>query len=159
MSTRILCLLLLAGTWLCAGEKYNGPIPPKPDVPYILQAATLKETEITEAREEKGKKETSYVIAGAGSPVRTPLPEPAFIIDARQIAPDRIELYQLEVKNGNREVSLSTKSRQGSAQPLHLLVTQLGEHLYKIEASEMLETGEYALTPSGENRVFCFAVY
>jgi hypothetical protein len=31
--------------------------------------------------------------------------------------------------------------------------------LYKIEPSEMLEAGQYALTPGGNNRVFCFEVY
>jgi hypothetical protein len=41
----------------------------------------------------------------------------------------------------------------------HLRVTRLVEHLFRVEASESLENGEYALTPSGDNRVFCFEVY
>jgi len=142
-----------------ADEKYDGPLPPKPDVPYLVQATTLIEAEVAEAREEKGKKETTYVIAGTASPARTPEAEPTFIIDAQQIAPERVELYQLEVKDGNRAVSFANKAHKGSARPLHLLVTRLKEHLYKIEASEMLATGEYALSPSGDNRVFCFSVY
>jgi hypothetical protein len=40
-----------------------------------------------------------------------------------------------------------------------LRVTPLREHLFKIEASQPLENGEYALTPNGDNRVFCFEVY
>jgi len=28
-----------------------------------------------------------------------------------------------------------------------------------VEANEMLENGEYSLTPSGSNQVFCFQVY
>jgi len=159
MGTRTLCLLLLAAAGMSADEKYDGPLPPKPDIPYLLQATKLAEPEVTEAREEKGKKETTYVIAGAASPARTPLAEPIFIIDAREIAPERIELYQLEVKEGNRQVSFANKAHKGSAQPLHLMVTRLKEHLYRIEASQMLETGEYALSPSGVNRVFCFSVY
>jgi hypothetical protein len=147
-----LCLLLLSVTWLCSDEKYNGPIPPKPDLPYLLQAKRLLDIEIGKAREEHRKDETVYVISGPASTARTPLPEPIFIIDARQIEPQQIQLYRLEVKDGNREAS-----RPGKA--LHLRVTPIGERLYKIEASEMLEEGEYALTPVGDNRVFCFEVY
>jgi len=159
MGTRTLCLLLLAAAVLCADDKYTGPAPPKPDLPYMLHANTLTQTEVTQAKEEKRKNETTYVINGGSSPARTPLAEPTFIIDARQIAADQIELYQLEVKDGNREVSLSTKGRKGSAHPMHLMVTRLSDHLYKIETSESLENGEYALTPVNDNRVFCFEVY
>ncbi len=152
-------MLFLGVTWLCCDEKYNGPIPPKPDLPYLLQARKLIDIEIGNAREEHRKDETVYVIPGAASSARTPLPEPIFILDARQLAPQQIELFRLDVKDGNREASLPGKSGKGSAQPLHLRVTPIGERLYKIEASEMLDAGEYALTPVGDNRVFCFEVY
>jgi hypothetical protein len=154
-----LCWLLAAMAWLGADEKYDGPVPPKTDLPYLLHAKSLTETETAQAREESRKNETTYVVAGASSPARTPLAEPIFIIDARQIAPENLELYQLDVKNGNREVSVSTKSRKGSSRVFHLRVTRLAEHLFRVEASEALENGEYALTPSGDNRVFCFEVY
>jgi hypothetical protein len=39
------------------------------------------------------------------------------------------------------------------------LVTPLGGHLYKIEADEHLDDGEYSLSPNDSNTVFCFAVY
>jgi hypothetical protein len=159
MGTRILCLLFLSVTWLCSDEKYNGPIPPKPDLPYLLEAKKLIDVEIGQAREEHRKDETVYVISGPASSARTPLPEPIFIIDARHIEPQQIQLYRLEVKDSNREAALPGKAGKGSAQPLHLRVTPIGERLYKIEASEMLEEGEYALTPVGDNRVFCFEVY
>jgi hypothetical protein len=159
MGTRILCLLLLSTAWLCSDEKYNGPVPPKPDLPYLLQAKKLIDVEIGKAREEHRKDETVYVISGAASSARTPLPEPIFILDARQLAPQQIELFRLEVKDGNREASLPGKAGKGSAQPLHLRVTPIGERLYKIEASEMLDAGEYVLTPVGDGRVFCFEVY
>jgi hypothetical protein len=159
MGARILCLLLLFVGWLLADGKYDGPVPPKADVPYLLQAKKLVEIEIGQAREEHRKDETVYVIPGATSPARTPLPEPIFIIDSRKLEPQRIELFLLEVKDGNREVSLPNKAGKGSAQPLHLRVTPLGEHLFRIEASEMLDAGEYALTPLGDNRIFCFEVY
>jgi len=53
---------------------------------------------------------------------------------------------------------MSTK-RKGGSKPLHLMVTKLSEHIYKVEADEPLEDGEYAISPSGENRVFCFEIY
>jgi len=149
-------------SWLLAGlaclgaqEKYSGPAPGKPDVPYLLRGQSLTEIEVSQARREGDR----YIIAGAGSSARTPQSEPAFIIDARQIVPDEIELYPLEVKNGNREASFSTKSQKGSTPPLHLMLHQMGGHLYRIEPSEMLDNGEYALTDNADSHVFCFAVY
>jgi hypothetical protein len=143
---------------LAAADKYTGPPPPKTDVLYILHANQLTETESGEAREQTKKNESTYVISGASSPARTPLSEPIFIVDARQLAPERMELYKLDVKNGNREVSLSSKKKSGN-RPLHLMVTKLNDHIYKVEADEPLEDGEYAITPSGDNRVFCFQIY
>jgi hypothetical protein len=159
MHSRILLLLMLVAGGLGADEKYAGPLPPKADVLYMLHANVLTETETGQAREESKKNDTTYIIAGASSPAKTPLSEPIFIIDARQIAPDRMELYKLEVKNGNREVSLSSKTRRSSTRPLHLMVTKLNDRLYKVEADEPLENGEYAISPSGDNRVFCFQIY
>ena len=151
-------LLLLVAIGLGAAEKYNGPLPLKPDVPYLLHATNLVETELGQAREESRKNDTNYVIAGTSSPARTPLAEPIFIIDAQKTSPERFELYRLEVKGGNREVSFSSR-RRGGNRPLHLAVTPLGGRLYKIEADEPLENGEYALSPSGDNRAFCFEIY
>ena len=156
---RILCLLLLTAAWLGADEKYDGPVPPKPDLPYLLHAKSLTETEAAQAREENRKNETAYVVAGTSSPARTPLAEPIFIVNAVKLAPEKLELYQLDVRNGNREVSVSTKGRKGSSKVFHLRVTRLAEHIFRVEAAESLENGEYVLTPSGENQVFCFEVY
>jgi hypothetical protein len=159
MGTKTLCLLLLSAAWLSCDEKYDGPVPPKPDLPYLLQAKKLSEVEIGKARQERRKDDTVSIIAGPGSSARTPLPEPIFILDARELEPQKIELFRLEVKDGNREVSLPNKDHTGASQPLHLRITPLGGHLYKIEASEMLEEGEYALAPTGDNRIFCFEIY
>ena len=152
-------LIFLAGALVFAAEKYSGPLPPKPDVPYLLHASSLVQTEVGEAREEGGKNGPTYVVRGASSPARTPLSEPIFIIDARNISPERIELYRMEARNGNREVTFTSKGRRGSARPLHLMVTRLNDRLYKVEADQPLENGEYALSPSGDNRVFCFQIY
>lgn len=151
-------LLLVAAALLSVAAKYTGPVPPKPDIPYLLHGSNLIETETGQAREEGRKNETNYVIAGANSPARTPLAEPIFIIDAQKSSPERFELYRLDVKGGNREVSFSSR-RRGGNRPLHLAVTPLGSRLYKIEVDEPLENGEYALSPSGDNRTFCFEIY
>src|ERR1700730_489449 len=89
---------------LPAADHYNGPVAPKPDIPYLLHASTLFETEAAQPRQE-GKKNDTFAISGASSPARTPLAEPIFIIDARQIQPESFELYRLDAKGGNREVS------------------------------------------------------
>lgn len=139
-----------------AAEKYTGPVPPKPDIPYLLHAANLVETEVANAQ--PGRKNDTFVIEGASSPARTPLAEPIFIIDARNIQPDTFELYRLEVKGGKREVNLDGGGRHGS-HALHLAVRSLGGHLYRVEADEALEDGEYALSPNGDNHAFCFEIY
>jgi hypothetical protein len=151
-------LVLVAIGLLGAAEKYTGPVPPKPDIPYLLHGSNLIETETGQVREESRKSDTNYVVAGASSPARTPLAEPIFIIDAQKSSPERFELYRMDVRGGNREVSFSGR-RRGGNRALHLAVTPLGGHLYKIEADEPLENGEYTLSPSGDNRAFCFEIY
>ena len=49
-------LSLLASALLSFGaEKYTGPLPPKSDIPYLVHADTLIETEAGDAREETRK--------------------------------------------------------------------------------------------------------
>jgi len=156
MRCKIALAFLMAGC-LAAAEKYAGPVPPKPDIPYLLHASTLVETEVAQAQQ--GKKTDQYSISGASSPARTPLAEPIFIIDAQKIQPESFELYRLDVKGGNREVSLSSGRKHGGSHALHLAVKPLGGHLYRVEVDEALENGEYALSPSNDNRAFCFEIY
>jgi len=144
---------------LFAAEKYSGPVPSKTDVPYLVHASNLIETEVAEARQENRKDDSKFSISGASSPARTPLAEPVFLIDARQISPESLELYRLDVKGGNREVSVNSSRRHGGSHALHLAVKQLSGHLYRVEVDEPLENGEYALSPNGENRSFCFEIY
>ncbi len=157
MLSRIALAFVIVGS-LAAADKYTGPVPPKPDIPYLLHASNLVETEVAQARQE-GKKNDNFVISGASSPARTPLAEPIFIIDARQVQPDTFELYRLNVKGGNREVSLSGNRGRGGSHALHLAVRPRGGHLYRVEADEALENGEYALSPANDNRAFCFEIY
>jgi hypothetical protein len=147
---------------LCAGhlpaETYSGPRPPKPDVPYLMHADTLVPTESLEAKQEDRKGDVTYVIAGANSTARTPLASPSFLIQTEQVQADKLQLFKLQSKGGQREV-LARHRNKLAARPIRLNVTKVAEGLYKVEVDEILEDGEYALTPSDSNQVFCFQVY
>ena len=158
MGRALLFSLSLGACFLVAAE-YDGPRPPKTDIPYLVHANHLVATEVAEARESGGKKETTYMIPGAASSAKTPLAEPVFILEAKDLAPDQLDLYRLEVKNGQREVVMVQKRRHSPAGPFHLIVDRLGGKLYKIEVDEPLEPGQYSLSPNGSNRVFCFEIY
>lgn len=147
-------LLLLAGTILAA-DKYDGPRPPLPDLPYLVHADNLIATEAGEAKEEGGKNDTTYTMNGPASPARTPMAEPIFLLQSQKILPERLELYRLDVKNGRRQLVVNKK--RGKA--LHLSVTKVDGNLYRVEAGEPLENGQYSLSPSDSNKVFCFEVY
>jgi len=142
-----------------AANKYSGPRPAKPDVPFLLHADNLVETEGAEAKEEAGKNQITYVVAGAGSPARTPLAGPIFLLQSEKLAPDQLELYRLEVKKGHREITFSKKKKRNDPRPFRLDMELLDEGLYRIEVYDSLEAGEYSLTPAGSNQVFCFQVY
>jgi hypothetical protein len=161
MMLRVILLLTLAAALVPAQKKYNGPRPSKPDVLYLLHASNLVETEVQEAKEEKHKDDTIYVVDGASSTARTPLAEPIFLIDSKKIQPDRLQLYRLETKNGRREVEFPppNKRRKDSNRPLHLSMKRISDGLYRIEANEYLQNGEYVITPEGSNEVFLFQVY
>ena len=158
MRTPTILLLLLMGAVRCWAQKYTGPRPPQPDVVYLVHADNLVPTEVADAKQESKKNETTYTVAGAGSSARTPLPEPIFIIESDKVDAQHLELYKMDVKNGHREVSMAQK-RTRSNRPLRLTVTRLDRGLFRIEADEGLENGEYALSPNDSNHVFCFAVY
>ena len=153
------CLPVLV---LCAlpllAQKYSGPRPPKPDLPYLVHADNLLPTESTEAKEEDRKNEVIYIIAGASSTARTPLSSPVLLILADQVQPEKLQLYKLESKGGQREVLFTRKKKQ-IARSIRLDVTRVDENLYRIKVDETLENGEYSLTPEGSNQVFCFQVY
>jgi hypothetical protein len=139
---------------VCWAADYDGPRPPKPDTIYLVHADNLIPTEAAEAKNEKGD---TYTVSGAASTARTPLAEPIFILQSDRLNPESIELYRFDVKNGHREATISSRGRRG--RPLHLQVTKLDRNLYRIEAAETLDNGEYCLTPSGSNHVFCFEEY
>ncbi|HEY2844519.1 MAG TPA: hypothetical protein VGJ09_12750, partial [Bryobacteraceae bacterium] len=115
-------------------------------------------TETAEAQQESKKDDSTFSVPGAASSVRTPVAEPIFLIRTEKIKADSLELYRFEVKNGRRQLTLSRKRKEGTG-PFHLAVTKLDKDLYKVEADEALENGEYSLSPNGSNAVFCFQVY
>lgn len=139
-------------------QKYEGPRPAKLDLPYLVHANNLLPTESGEAKREERKNDVVYLIPGANSTARTPLSSPVFVMLAQEIQPDHLQLYKLESKGGQREVLLTRKKKM-VARAIRLNVTKVDEGLYRIEVDEILENGEYSLTPEGSDQVFCFQIY
>ncbi|MCU1337259.1 MAG: hypothetical protein JWO19_2840 [Bryobacterales bacterium] len=154
---RFLAVLLLA-TLAFGADDYTGPRPPKPDVLYLVHASNLIPTEVTEASQEGKKDDSTFAVSGTASSARTPLAEPIFLLRSEKIKPDALELYRFDVKNGRRQLTLSRK-RNDKSGPFHLSITKLDKDLYRVEADEALENGEYSLSPNGSNVVFCFQIY
>ena len=149
-------LTLTGALW---AQSYSGPRPPKKDMIYIVHADNLIPTETSDAKEEGKKGDSVYTLPGASSASRTPLAEPIFILDSDNIKADSVELYRMDVKSGHREVKVTGGSKRYGTKALRLQVTKLDRGLYKLEASETLEPGQYALLPTGSSHVFCFEVY
>jgi len=151
--------VLSASVLTAADQKYSGPRPPKPDIPYLMHADNLIETEVTEAQEEDRNREVLNSIPGENSPVRTPLAEPIFLIDAQKIVPEKLEMYRFEVRRGRREITFPKKQSRDAPRPIRVMITQIEGKLYRLEANQILENGEYALSPDGSTKVFAFQVY
>ncbi|MBZ5727707.1 MAG: hypothetical protein LAP87_22255 [Acidobacteriia bacterium] len=151
-------LLLAAALAVSAyAQKYDGPVPPKPDLPYLKHADNLLPTEAVTARQEKKKDDTTFVIDGASSPARTPLASPIFILKADKLIPDHLQLFKLESRNGRREILFAAKKQPRA---IRIVVTRLSaDNIYKVEVDESLDPGEYSLSPSDSDQGFCFQVY
>ena len=155
---RMRCVVLLfAMAMVAAAQKYAGPFPPKPDLPYLKHADNLVATEATVAKEEKGKKEDiTYVVEGAASSARTPLASPIFLLQTEKLTAASLALYRLESKNGRREIMFAPKKQPKA---IRMEATRISDKLFRLEVEESLEPGEYALSADGSNQVFCFQVY
>ena len=151
----VVLLMIASAAW---GQKYTGPRPPKADIPYLKHAENLIPTEASEAKEEKGKKDDiTYAIAGAASSAKTPLASPIFLLLSEKLLPDNLQLFRLETRNGRRELAVSPKK---PGKPIRVTVTKLSpDGLYRIEVGDSLEAGEYSLSPTDSNQVFCFQVF
>lgn len=159
MSLARIAFALLVTTGMFAAERYSGPRPPKVDVPYLVHADNLIETEVGKAKSDERKDTVVASIPGAASPAKTPLSEPMFLIKTDKLLVDKIQAYRLEVKNGSREVVVNAKKQKNVQRPIHLQVTKLDDRLYRIEVDEILENGEYSLSPDGSDETFSFQVY
>src|SRR3984957_15733416 len=138
-------------------QKYTGPAPSKPDLPYIQHAASLIETEAVEAKEQKSKDDALYTVDGANSSAKTPLALPIFVIKADKLNPGGWRMFRLESKDGHRELTASAKK---NAEPIHVQVTRLGgENLYQRDVYNSLDAGEYVLMLEGSRQMFCFQVF
>src|SRR5690242_6762765 len=91
------------GLAMAQREKYSGPIPPKKDVPYLLHADSLVETETVMASQTSGKNGEIFSVNGETSSARTPLAEPIFLMAADRITPSALGLYRFEISGGRRQ--------------------------------------------------------
>jgi hypothetical protein len=159
---RLLIACLMSFAWpALAQREYSGPRPPKPDIPFLLHASNLIETETSQAREETRKDVVANIVEGASSPIKTPLAEPIFLIESQKVLPEKLELYLMAVVKGSREVVIPTnpKKMKDAQRPVRMSVNKLAPGLFRIEAAQELEIGEYCMSPSGSSQVFCFQVY
>jgi hypothetical protein len=153
-------LVFFVAAFAALAQKYSGPVPEKEDMLYLVQADNLIPTEATTAKEQKGKKdETIYFVPGAASSARTPLASPVFLVKVKDLAPEKLELYKLEVKNGRREITIRAGKNARNAPAVRVEVKRVGEGLFRLEVGESLSNGQYSFTPAGSNDVFCFEVY
>jgi hypothetical protein len=152
----LLCTAM-AALATASAQKYTGPAPPKPDLPYIQHATNLIATEAADVKEQKSTADTVYTIDGENSSSKTPLALPILFIKADKLNPASLEMYRLESKDGHRVLTASAKK---NAEPIHVQVTRLGpDNIYKLDVYNGLDPGEYALTAEGWKQMFCFQVY
>src|SRR5687767_10002279 len=139
----IRCILpLLMVVFTASGQqKYNGPRPPKPDLPYLKHASNLVPTEAGMAKEEKKKDDILYIVDGPTSPARTPLASPIFLIEVDKLNIDKLGLFKLESKSGRRELLATPKK---PPKPIRIEIDKIVDKLYKIEVGDSLEAGEYS---------------
>ena len=156
---RVILISVLAGlaASVAAGQG-KPPTPPKPDVPFLIHATSLLETESNTAVELEKKKELLYTIQGPSSGVETPMARPEFVIRAENLNLNGLRLYRFESQNGHREILLRKKKKL-VARAYFLSVDALGEGVFRIRVDDVLDNGEYCLTPDGSNDVFCFTVF
>ena len=144
---------------LSAAEKYSGPQPRKKDVLYLVHGDNLIETEVATAQQSSGKDGDVFSVPGASSPVRTPLAEPIFLLATDKISPESLGLFRFDVRNGQGEIMLTGKKRKAASKQYHLSLRPYEGGLYRVEAAEALEGGEYSISPEGSNTAFCFSVF
>jgi hypothetical protein len=143
-----------------AQDKYSGPRPAKKDVPYLVHGEKLVMTEVQSASQSRSKEGQLFFVPGTTSPARTPLAEPIFLFSPDRFKVEQLGLFHFDVRNERREIVMSGKhKKQDEGLVSHLNIRRIDENLFRIEVSEMLNPGEYSLSPEGDNTAFCFTVY
>jgi hypothetical protein len=142
-----------------AQEPYKGPVPEALDIPHLRHANKLIPADGGQAKEDSRKDETVYVVSGAAAAAKTPLAEPIFIVKVSKLNVKEMMLYKMDVKGGQRELSIPKSPKKQGPKAYRLSLDPLSTGLYKLEVQEQLDNGEYCLSPNGSNQVFCFAVY
>ena len=137
----------------------DGNRPPKADVPYMIMAGNLTETEHVVATEERKNNQVTYVVPGATSSARTPLAGPEFLFLSEKLDPGVLRLYGFEARNGRREITFHEKRPKQNPVPHILSLFPVSAGLVRVRVDASLERGEYCLTPEGSNDVFCFTVF
>jgi hypothetical protein len=164
MQRRALLKAVLAAvaTSASAHQKSATPKPPKNDLPYLLEAQKLIPTQALPATRSSSKDDQTITVSGITSPARTPLPEPIFLFSPGQINANQFELLRFQVVNGRRQWTKGKQANPDDQEPegiLRLTLRPVAEGVIRIEAAEMLNPGEYALIPQGQNTAFCFTVF
>ena len=139
-------------------NKLGLPNPEKPDVPYLIHASSLVETEQSKATEQRKKKELLYIVPGANSGVQTPLASPEMLFQSENIDPRDLAFFRFDSVKGSRQL-LYQKKKKIKAAPIRISLYPVEEGLVKIRVDDSLSPGEYCLTPNGSNAVFCFTVF
>ncbi len=135
-----------------------GPKPDKKDIPYLLLANNLVQTEVVRPAADQTSEGTRYSIPGETSLARTPLALPVLLIDSAQIRPERLRLIRLTASSGRRQ-ALIRKTPSPDDPPLLLTAARISDTIYRLEAVNEIENGEYALNAAGSEQFFCFTVF
>lgn len=138
---------------------YKGPKPAKADLPYLVHGDQIVETDEGEAQQSEDKKRTVYTVAGSSAKARTPLSEPIFLMKPEKLKAEQLTLYKMTLEKGNRVIGFRAKPDKDDPQPVPMLYHPRKDGTILFEANQYLENGEYCLSPSGANTVFCFQVY
>ena len=123
-----------------------------------MHADNLIETESVAATQAASKGDTVFAVAGVDFSGPNAFGRTDFSFCFRSNSAGKPRLYQFDVKNGRREIVIP-KKKGGNGKVFHTSIKELSQVLFRIEASEYLENGEYCLSPEGENIAFCFTVY
>ena len=66
---------------------------------------------------------------------------------------------RLKPVKGQREIVFPQKPGKRTPRARYLTYKQVDGNVYWLEVNEILDNGQYCLTPRGANDVFCFEIY